>query len=100
MGDRLAGVVAVFALDRAFGPVAGAPERVYWLTKLLALKHLAEVGGPAQREVVTKFLADPSGYEYEEVKVERDTGKVISRHPTHIAFASLARTAIDRIGAR
>ena len=77
---------------------AGRPEGVYWLTKMLALEHLGNVGsGPAQRAVVEKFLADTSNYQYVSIRYKPDTGKEISRSPTTIYFATTAKNALEHM---
>jgi hypothetical protein len=77
---------------------AGKPEGVYWLAKLLALGHLAKTGGgPAKRAVVEKFVADTSSYEMVSITFEQNTGKEISRTPTKIYFAQLAKDALGKM---
>ncbi len=84
------------ALDDALTR-AGAPERVYWLSKLLALEHLAKVGGPGERAVVVKFLADTSSYEDVVIEVDERTGVELRRSPTRILFTTLAAKALEHI---
>lgn len=89
------GPATATALAKALDGAGGDPERVYWLTKLLGLKHLSTTGGgAAEKAVVAKFLADGSGYDY--VRITYRNGKEVSREPTRVTFASLATEAMGR----
>lgn len=80
-------------LDEALAR-AGKPEGVYWLTKLLALEHLAEFGGPAQREVVAKFVADTSTYSRARETYDPKSGATKSREETVYSFSELAKKTL------
>lgn len=84
------------ALDEALTR-AGRPEEVYWLTKLLALEHLAKVGGPGQRDIVAKFAGDTSGYERVSLTIDRKSGETKSRRPTVYSFADLVQETLREL---
>lgn len=86
-------------LDRALAQ-AGAPERVYWLTKLLALEHLSEVGTSRERPIVEKFVSDPSGYEDIRTWYNSRSGETQRRESTPRSFAAIAARALEAIDAQ
>ncbi|MBL8956631.1 MAG: hypothetical protein JNK82_38000 [Myxococcaceae bacterium] len=90
------GPVTARELAKALESAGGRPEAVYWLAKLLALRHLTTVGGgAAEKAVVAKFVADASGYD--DVRIKYVNGKETSREPTRVAFAGLAAEAMKQL---
>lgn len=79
---------------------AGAPEKVDWLTKLLALRTLAEKGTAHEAEAIEPFVKDTSTYEEVATKRNAKTDALIEEKRTTQPFNALAADALAKAKAR
>jgi len=94
------GEPAARALDAELTRAGGAPSKVNWLTKKLALEALARWGTEADAPLVAKFVADTTIYTEVKTTTNRQTGATLHEERTQVGFSALASKTLAEVRAR